>query len=118
MAWIGPTSGDPFSAGVRAGLDRAGRHDDLRESVDSLEALLSEAPGPPEGAGDFGEAWEWSLGFTQREGISGRFTELFAEMLTVALIARHAYREPALTASQIESYLNDSYTWFNSFRHA
>jgi hypothetical protein len=39
-------------------------------------------------------------------------------MVTVAVIARHAYGDPALNASEIESYLEHSYSIFNSFRHA
>jgi hypothetical protein len=48
---------------------------------------------------------------------SGRFTELFAEMLTVAVVAQEAYGDPELTEEEIDSYLDHSLLIFNSFRH-
>jgi hypothetical protein len=51
------------------------------------------------------------------EAASGRFTELFAEMLTVAVVAREAYGDPELTEEEIDSYLDHSLSIFNSFRH-
>jgi hypothetical protein len=53
-----------------------------------------------------------------RDEASGRFTELFAEMVTVAIAARHTYGDEPLTGEQIERYLDHSYSIFNSFRHA
>lgn len=53
----------------------------------------------------------------ESETASGRFTELFAEMLTVAVVAREAYGDPELTEEEIDSYLDYSLSIFNSFRH-
>ncbi len=62
------------------------------------------------------------LTFAQRrldiEEASNRFTELFAEMLTVAVVAREAYGDPALTEPEIDEYMQHSFSIFNSFRHA
>jgi hypothetical protein len=53
----------------------------------------------------------------ESEAASGRFTELFAEMLTVAVVAQEAYGDPELTEEEIDSYLDHSLSIFNSFRH-
>jgi hypothetical protein len=119
MAWIGPTLEDPFSQGVQAGLNRAAQHD----LVDStLDWVVSRVEPDYVERSPVREVLEQPLevtrGLLEREEISGRFIELFAEMVTVAVIARRAYRDLALTESDIESYLQQSYSIFNSFRHA
>jgi hypothetical protein len=115
MASIGDTSDDPFLRGVQAGVVRAARRD-LLQGVDPelpylnpeliFREVVSEYP-----------TLEMTRGLLGRE-TSGRFTELFAEMVTVAVIARRAYGDPALTELEIESYLQQSHLFFNSFRHA
>jgi hypothetical protein len=105
---IGSESGDAFLSGVEAGIARAERYD-LR--IDRPEELTPER-----------ENWErlgeFTRGLLERAEASDRFIELFAEMLSVASIARYAYSDPVLTESDIESYLEHSYLIFNSFRHA
>jgi hypothetical protein len=101
-----------FFAGVRAGIDRAARGNlDFRATFDLFRAenVVDERLARP-------------LTFAQQrldsEEASNRFTELFAEMLTVAVVAREAYGDPALTDPEIDEYLQQSFTIFNSFRHA
>jgi hypothetical protein len=124
MASIGFTSSDPFLEGVQAGVARTGR-DDLLARVWDDQTLVSMAA---QSFRDFLEAphvrevFEPPLGVArgmlEREDASARFTEFFAEMLTVAVIARRAYDDAALAESDIESYLQHSFWIFNSFRHA
>ena len=117
MAWIGPTP-DSFSQGIQAGLNRAALHELVDSTLDWVKSRVE-----PEYVQRFPvrevleRPLEVARGLLEREETSGRFTELFAEMVTVAAIARRAYRDPALTESDIESYLEQSYSIFNSFRH-
>ena len=104
--------GDAAGAGVEAGIARAARYG-LRIEM------------PPEGvdaAEPYPQGLEATLAFTRRisdsNEASARFSELFAEMITVAAIARHHYDDPALTETEMDEYLRHSYSIFNSFRHA
>jgi hypothetical protein len=54
----------------------------------------------------------------EAEEASERFTELFAEIVTVAAVARHTYHDPPLSDHDIESYEQQSSSFLNSFRHA
>jgi hypothetical protein len=107
---------DPrFLEGVRAGVERA-RRTNLEFPFDRFRAV-------PESDLDlvderFASPLETAQQSLQGAEASGRFTELFAEMLTVAVIAREAYGDPALTEPEITSYLQHSFSIFNSFRHA
>jgi hypothetical protein len=49
--------------------------------------------------------------------MSARFVELFAEMTTVATIARAFYQDTPLQGRDLERYLDHSFEFFNSFRH-
>ena len=106
--------GDPVSSGVRAGVERAGRFG-LR--IDGAEELLY-ADGDERYPPELQLPIEFTRGLLLREDASLRFCELFAEMVTVAAIARHHYGDPALTESDLEKYVQHSYGIFNSFRHA
>jgi hypothetical protein len=114
MAVIEPPLSGDFLVGVRAGLARVDRHglDAPREARDQLMA------DPPDRQADAPEALVAAQRLMRREDVSGRFVELFAEMVTVAVSARHTYGDEALTASDVEAYLSHSYSIFNSFRHA
>jgi hypothetical protein len=99
-----------FFAGVRAGLDRASRGNlDFSFDLFRTEGVVDERLARP-------------LTFAQQrlasEEASDRFTELFAEMVTVAVVAREAYGDPALTEPEIDAYVQHSFSIFNSFRHA
>jgi hypothetical protein len=105
---------DAVSAGMEAGLSRAQRF-----------GLRFEAPGEMYSqAGDQDplqpliDTIDLARGMLERDEASPRFQEFFGEMLTVAAVARRAYGDDALTDSEIEDYLQRSYAWFNSFRHA
>ena len=120
MFGIELTPGDLFQEGMLAGLARAERHDLLRD-MERIERRRDHGRDyvffPDELWAILDSPLEFTRDLLERDEVSGRFTELFAEMLTVALIARHAYDHPALTASDIEEYLKRSESIFNSFRH-
>jgi hypothetical protein len=126
MASTGPPLRDPTALGVQAGLARAAGYRDLQPGVQALRQRLTDRRGArPEGVapitrGDehFTSILNWSIEFRRRGQASERFTQLFTEMLTVAAIARRSYGDPVLTPREIESYLEQSYSLFNSFRHA
>jgi len=96
---------DPFEMGVRAGLDRSERTGLMIPERWEIEELV-----------------ERRLALTRdllrREEASARFTELFAEMMTVAAVARHVYGDSAVSRLGIKAYLRHSASIFNSFRHA
>ena len=46
-----------------------------------------------------------------------RFAALFAELWTVAEIARIGNKEPRLSEEEISSYLDHTSSFFNSFKH-
>jgi hypothetical protein len=114
MAVVEPPLGDEFLAGIEAGLERLRRHGlEVPRGADG-EAALGRDIAPhalPEALGTAGA-------LMTRDEASGPFTELFAEMVTVAIAARHTYGDEPLTGEQIERYLDHSYSIFNSFRHA
>jgi hypothetical protein len=104
--------GDAADAGVDAGIARAERY-----------GLRIEVPAERADAGEnYPEELDVPLEFTRRiyesNEASARFCELFAEMIAVATVARHVYNDPALTETEMETYLHQSYSIFNSFRHA
>jgi hypothetical protein len=123
MAGVGrPIPEDPAFQGMPAGVARAGRHDLLTRVWQPELATMASWDVPAFlVVSDVREVLEPPLGVTRdlliRKEASGQFTELFAEMLTVAVIARRAYDDDALTESDIEAYLNHSSAIFNSFRH-
>jgi hypothetical protein len=49
--------------------------------------------------------------------LNGRFVALFAELATIAMIARSEYEEPKLTDSELDDFLEHSISFFNSFTH-
>jgi hypothetical protein len=108
MAVIEPSMSGDFLAGLQAGLERADRHG-LRTPPDT-DAVVA--------AGELPEALARAQELLSRGEASGRFTELFAEMVTVAVAARDTYGDEPLTAQQVDTYLEHSYSIFNSFRHA
>lgn len=121
MIGIELTPDDLFQAGMLAGLDRAQRHHLLPDDIRRIERYRDHSRDYVSFPDELWHVLERPLalarGLLERDEASGRFTELFAEMLTVALIARHAYEHPALTESDIEGYLTQSESIFNSFRH-
>jgi hypothetical protein len=114
MAVIEPPISRDFRIGLEAGLDRAERHG-LDVPPEAKEQRLA---GARLGEADLPDALVTAYQLTHREDVSGRFVELFAEIVTVAVLARHTYGDEPLTASEVETYLNHSYSIFNSFRHA
>jgi hypothetical protein len=105
---------DPVLAGVQAGVARAERYDLRIEAMEELRPYAAEERLPAV----LGQPVAFTRALLEREEASLRFSELFVEMLTVAVIARQAYGDAALTDSEIETYLRHSYAIFNSFRHA
>ena len=57
-------------------------------------------------------------GALQRYEASERFSELFGELVAIAAVARYVYDDPPLTESDIDSYLQASFEFHNSWRHA
>ena len=100
--------GRDFDSGVEAGAARAEREG---LNVEPYADFGFEAP-----------EWDSPLRYASTrlevEEASSRFTELFAEMLTVAVLARHTYDDPPLAEPEVDSYLTRSFSFFNSFRHA
>jgi hypothetical protein len=102
-----------FVLGMEAGVARAARND--------LSPLVEGELGPEmplEVQSVLDSSVREARTLLEREEVSGRFAELFAEMVTVAVIARSAYDDEPLTESDIESYLHQSASIFNSFTHA
>jgi hypothetical protein len=114
MAVLEPPSNVAFSAGVQAGIERASRHG-LEARPDLLGRLTVD---PVPSADELPEALAEAKRLMSQGDVSDRFTELFAEMVTVAVVARHAYADAPLQPSEIETYLDHSFSIFNSFRHA
>jgi hypothetical protein len=107
---------ESFLAGVQAGLERTGR-EGLKLTYDLGQNLLS--PQEQDTLPDqFREPITTARGLLRGENASGRFQELFGEMLTVAIVARDVYGDPPLSSADVETYLRQSFSWFNSFRHA
>jgi len=107
---------EPFLKGVRAGLERTERHglnlpDDVRQNL-LLPQYQSDLPT------NLREPIAETTSLLQAQEASERFQELFGEMLTVAIVSRDVYNDPPLTLPEIEMYLHQSFSWFNSFRHA
>jgi hypothetical protein len=102
--------GDPAEVGVRAGIARSERY--------GLGVEFVYADGEPQ----YSDELQLPLSFTRElfetGGASARFCELFAEILTVAAIARSHYDDEPLTESLIRDYLAQSFTFLNSYRHA
>lgn len=114
MAVVEPPLGGAFLAGVQAGLERSRRHGlevppGADDPTGSGRALAAE---------ELPEALGAARALMVRDEASDRFTQLFAEMVTVAIAARHTYGDAPLTGEQVETYLAHSYSIFNSFRHA
>jgi hypothetical protein len=88
-----------FDEGVSAGLGRAGRYDLAvpREAVEESLALRREVLE------------------SRSEPMSTRSTELYAELVTIASVARSFYRHEPLTREQLESYLEHSLEFWNSW---
>jgi hypothetical protein len=105
-----------------AGLDRAARHDLLRDDIERIERYRDHGRDYVSFPDELWEVLGTPLALTrdllERDEASGRFIELFAEMLTVAVIARRAYGDVDLTEDKIREYLSVSFEIFNSFRHA
>jgi hypothetical protein len=114
MAVLEPPSNVAFSAGVQAGVARASRYG-LEARPDLLARLAADPVRLPD---DVPEALAEAKRLMSQSDVSDRFTELFAEMVTVAVVSRHAYADAPLQASEIETYLDHSFSIFNSFRHA
>jgi hypothetical protein len=95
----GVYSRDPFAEGVWAGLARCAREglaaprEDIDGQLDLLRGVLAPADA------------------------SERFVALFAEMATIAAVARFTYEEVPIDADQMNDYLERSFGFFNSFRH-
>src|SRR5437899_7845395 len=106
--------GDAAEAGVDAGIKRAERYGLRIEGQDETAYVEGEARYPAE----LQLPLTFTRGLVGREEASARFSELFAEMVTVASIARHHYNDAALTEAELHDYLQHSYSIFNSFRHA
>jgi hypothetical protein len=102
-----PGPDETIMAGVRAGISRA-----ERTNLPYFEPFAGGAIDPR-----LQRPLDYAKKRFESETASGRFTELFAEMLTVAVVAREAYGEPELTEEEIDSYLDHSFAIFNSFRH-
>ena len=49
--------------------------------------------------------------------LSESFVELFAEMSTLASLARSQYNEPPLTDDELKAFLTHSTSFFNSLKH-
>ncbi len=96
---------DAVEAGVRAGLARAAKYELLE-----ADAPFDELP----------SAVQDQLGGTIQTVVppSPRAVELFAEVATVAALARGNYEEPQLTRGQVEEYLEQTAGFLNSFWHA
>jgi hypothetical protein len=90
-----------FDEGVSAGLGRAERYD-LAVSRDALEESLALSR-------EVLESWP--------EPISVRSTELYAELVTIASVSRRVYEHEPLTRKQLESYLEHSLEFWNSWGH-
>ena len=101
MSVLRPTP-DPFLVGMEAGIDRAERGELLRATMEYVP------PGEirSDVRGVVGEPLELTRRLLERDAPSARFTEL----LTVAAIARATYGDDPLTESEIESYLEHSYS--------
>lgn len=102
-----PGLNESIMAGVRAGISRA-----ERTNLPYFEPFPGGAIDPR-----LQRPLDYAKERLESETASGRFTELFAEMLTVAVVAREAYGDPELTMEEIGSYLDHSFSIFNSFRH-
>ena len=114
MAVHEPPSDEAFAAGVQAGVTRARRYG-LEPRSESFRRLAADAVGPPDA---LPEPLAVASSRMKGDGASARFAELFAELVTVAVVARHAYGDEPLQAGQVEEYLDHSYAILNSFRHA
>lgn len=102
---------DPFLVGVLAGVARAERHN-LRPVDVQPELFVQEHV-----QNVLGEPVALARRCIERQEASERFTEFFGEMVAVATLARHAYGEAALSEAEMEAYLAQAFSFFNSFRH-
>ncbi len=109
-----PPVSDQFLAGIQAGLARAERSGLQLPEAPKTALAIDDQQGP----GDLPPALAAAHELTSQADVSGRFTELFAEMVTVAVAARHTYGDEALTEQQLDEYFQHSLSIFNSFRHA
>jgi hypothetical protein len=108
---------DPLAVGIQAGLVRAARYNLLR-TVDRRTWLI-----PPDNTAlvrsvDLAEDVLRNEAASAEGGVSSRFTEFFGEMVTVAALARDFYGDPPLTNEEMAAYVQLSFSFFNSFRHA
>jgi hypothetical protein len=87
--------------GIQNGLNRVQPHFELkaRRSPEYLPSLLTEVLG------------------RYPEECQDRFVLLFAELATIAAVARVANQEPPLTRDDLTAFLANSIYFFNSFTH-
>ncbi|TAK96498.1 MAG: hypothetical protein EPO07_14460 [Verrucomicrobia bacterium] len=87
--------------GIQAGLTRSLPHfrGKIDRQPDYLYSLLENAL----------RSWP--------EDSQDRFVNLFAELTTIAAVARVANQEPQLTMDDVRAFLGHSIAFFNSFTH-
>ena len=102
--------GDPAESGVEAGISRAARH--------GLTIEIAYVNGAPRYPDELSLPLTFTRALLESGEASERFCELFAEVLSVAAIARYSYGDAPLTESAVREYLNHSSDIFNSWRHA
>jgi len=91
---------DPVSEGMHAGFSIASEHFALEFSqLEQAESRLREV-----------------INLLDKSS-SGRFIFLFSQMVAIAEASRIANDEPALEYDQIKEYLQESVSFFNSWRH-
>jgi hypothetical protein len=105
---------DAIDAGVRAGIARAARHE-LLEFDASFNALPAAVQEP---LGSTIQVLREVLLAETAVAPSWRAVALFAELSTVAAVARSNYQEPPLTRDEIEAYMQQTADYENSFWHA
>jgi hypothetical protein len=116
-----PDASQAFFVGLQAGVARAARHNLVEPAPPSDIGPLRWWTPPLADAGaapEFGSSVRYTHDLLISSASSARFNELFGEMLATATIARHAYGDRPLEDPEISTYLEQSFSWFNSFRHA